>query len=198
MALATIVATGGSTYRRAGARLLVPASGEAIGNISGGCLEEDVGRIGREVIATGVPRTVTFDMTADDDAVWGYGLGCNGAIEVFVEPTAGATETATALRLAVDDARQVCLATVISGTRAGAHFFQTDGAAAAALADGIPRVVEADGERVFYEPMLPPLRLVVCAAGHDAIPLVRQAAELGWRVTVADVRRALLTDERFP
>jgi xanthine dehydrogenase accessory factor len=42
------------------------------------------------------------------------------------------------------------------------------------------------------------LHLVVCSAGHDAIPLVRQAAELGWRVTVADVRRALLTPQRFP
>jgi xanthine dehydrogenase accessory factor len=38
----------------------------------------------------------------------------------------------------------------------------------------------------------------VCSAGHDAIPLVRQAAELGWRVTVADVRRQLLTTDRFP
>jgi xanthine dehydrogenase accessory factor len=198
MALATIVATRGSTYRRAGARLLVPASGEAIGNISGGCLEDDVARIGREVIASGVPRTVTFDMTADDDAVWGYGLGCNGAIELFVEPAAGAAETAAALRRAVDDGRNVCLTTVISGPRAGAHSFQTDGAAAAALADGIPRILEANGELVFYEPMLPPLRLVVCGAGHDAIPLVRQAAELGWRVVVADVRRALLTNTRFP
>src|SRR3989304_412547 len=46
--------------------------------------------------------------------------------------------------------------------------------------------------------MLPPLRLVARGAGHDAIPLVRQAAELGWRVVVADVRRALLNGERFP
>jgi len=197
MALATIVGTRGSTYRRAGARLLVPANGEPIGNISGGCLEDDVARIGREVIASGVPRLVAFDMTADDDAVWGYGLGCSGAIELFVEPAIGAAESAAALRLAVDDGRDVCLATVISGPRAGAHSFQTDGAAGAALADGIARIVETDGERVFYEPMLPPLRLVVCGAGHDAIPLVRQAAELGWRVTVADVRRALLTQERF-
>jgi xanthine dehydrogenase accessory factor len=42
------------------------------------------------------------------------------------------------------------------------------------------------------------MRLIVCGAGHDAIPLVRQAAELGWRVAVADVRRALLDLERFP
>ena len=50
-------------------------------------------RVGREVLASGEPRTVEFDMTADDDAVWGYGLGCNGAIELFVEPTAGALES---------------------------------------------------------------------------------------------------------
>src|SRR5688572_20218379 len=141
MALATIVATTGSTYRHAGARLLVPAAGNPIGNISGGCLEDDVARIGREVIGDGRPRLVSFDLTADDDAVWGYGLGCNGSFEIFVEPTEGAVATAAAL---------------------------------------------------------PPMRLIVCGAGHDAIPLVRQSAELGWRVTVADVRRALLNADRFP
>jgi xanthine dehydrogenase accessory factor len=197
MALATIVATRGSTYRRAGARLLVPAEGEPIGNISGGCLEGDVARIGREVIAAGQPRTVQFDLTADDDAVWGYGLGCNGAFELYVEPTAGAVESARTLRAALAGDPTV-LSTVIVGPRVGARRTGTDGAAAAALRDGIPRVVEEGGERVFLEPMLPPLRLVVCSAAHDAIPLVRQASELGWRVTVADVRRQLLNHDRFP
>jgi xanthine/CO dehydrogenase XdhC/CoxF family maturation factor len=197
MALATIVSTRGSTYRRAGARLLVPAEGEPIGNISGGCLEGDVARIGREVMASGLARTVEFDLTAEDDAVWGYGLGCNGAIELFVEPTAGAVGSALALRAALAGEPTV-LATVISGPRTGARWSGTDGAAAAALRVGTPRVVEETDERVFLEPMLPPMRLIVCAAGHDAIPLVRQAAELGWQVTVADVRRTLLTHHRFP
>ena len=94
MALATIVATTGSTYRHAGARLFIPADGEPIGNISGGCLEDDVARIGREVMRTGEPRLASFDLTADEDAVWGYGLGCNGSFEVFVEPTDGALATA--------------------------------------------------------------------------------------------------------
>jgi xanthine/CO dehydrogenase XdhC/CoxF family maturation factor len=197
MALATIVATRGSTYRRAGARLLVPAVGEPIGNISGGCLEGDVARIGREVLASGEPRVATFDLTADDDAVWGYGLGCNGSFELYVEPTAGALEAARVLRAALGGEPTV-LSTVIAGPRIGARWSGTDGAAAAALRDGIPRVEEMGDERIFHEPMLPPPRLVVCSAGHDAIPLVRQAAELGWRVTVADVRRSLLTRERFP
>ncbi len=193
MALATVVATRGSTYRRAGARLLIPAEGEPIGNISGGCLEGDVARIGREVIASGEARTVEFDMTADDDAVWGYGLGCNGAIELFVEPTAGALESVGALRTG----QGTCLVIPLDGTDAGLHRLETDGAAAAALHAGTPRVEEVGGERVYFEPLLPPLRLLVCGAGHDAIPLVRQAMELGWRVVVVDVRQALLTSERF-
>jgi len=85
----------------------------------------------------------------------------------------------------------------LTGQDAGIHLIEADGAAAAALRDGGPRVEEVDGERVFYEPLLPPLRLLVCGAGHDAIPLVRQASELGWRVVVVDVRDALLTPERF-
>lgn len=197
MALATIVATRGSTYRRAGARLLVPAEGEPIGNISGGCLEGDVARIGREVIADGTPRTVSFDLSADDDAVWGYGLGCNGSFELYVEPTAGAREAAAALRAALGGEPTV-LSTVIAGPRIGTRWSGTDGAAGAALHDGTPHVEDVTGERIFREPMQPPLHLVVCAAGHDAIPLVRQATELGWRVTVADVRRQLLTADRFP
>ncbi|MGZ6256746.1 MAG: XdhC family protein, partial [Candidatus Limnocylindria bacterium] len=194
MALATVVATRGSTYRRAGARLLVPAEGEPIGNISGGCLEGDVARIGREVIASGEPRLVEFDMTADDDAVWGYGLGCNGAIELWVEPTQGALESVAALRSGTGS----CLLIPLSGPDAGTHRLETEGAAVAALRDGMPRAEEVDGQRVFLEPLLPPLRLLVCGAGHDAIPLVGQEVELGWRVVVVDVRRGLLKPDRFP
>jgi len=193
MALATVIATRGSTYRRAGARLLIPAEGEPIGNISGGCLEGDVARIGREVIASGEARTVEFDMTADDDAVWGYGLGCNGAIELFVEPTVGALESVGALRTG----QGACLVIPLDGPDAGLHRLEADGAAAAALSSGTPRVEEGRGQRVYYEPLLPPQRLLVCGAGHDAIPLVRQAVQLGWQVVVVDVRDALLTSERF-
>src|SRR5688500_6654952 len=84
MALATIVAVRGSTYRRPGARLLVPEEGSPVGNISGGCLEGDVADMARVVMDEGRARLAGWDLTADDDAVWGLGLGCNGAIEVFI------------------------------------------------------------------------------------------------------------------
>jgi xanthine dehydrogenase accessory factor len=188
VALATIVATTGSTYRHAGARLFIPAEGEPIGNISGGCLEDDVARIGREVMRTGEPRLASFDLTADEDAVWGYGLGCNGSFEVFVEPTEGALAAADALRH-----ERGLLTSVLTGPDAGTHRFQAE-----PPGFDLPRLTEEDGARVLLEPILPPMRLIVCGAGHDAIPLVRQADELGWRATVADVRHALLNPERFP
>jgi xanthine dehydrogenase accessory factor len=119
MALATIVSVRGSTYRRPGARLLVPEKGDPIGNVSGGCLEGDVARIGREVIATGRPRLALFDLTADGDEVCGYGLGCNGAMELFIEPADHATSSADALRTAVEDERSCCLATVIESSVEG-------------------------------------------------------------------------------
>ena len=86
MALATVVGVRGSTYRRPGARLLVRGSGELIGNISGGCIDGDVQELAKEVMGGGRARLVDFDLTADDEAVWGWGLGCNGAMELFVEP----------------------------------------------------------------------------------------------------------------
>jgi xanthine/CO dehydrogenase XdhC/CoxF family maturation factor len=52
--------------------------------------------------------------------------------------------------------------------------------------------------RLFVEVLHPPMRLAVCGAGHDAISMVRFAAQLGWRVLVVDRREAFLNHERFP
>ena len=51
---------------------------------------------------------------------------------------------------------------------------------------------------VLLEPLLPPVPLVIFGAGHDAIPVVRLASELGWRTTVVDHRPAFARAERLP
>ena len=117
MALATIVAVRGSTYRRPGARLLVPEEGSPVGNISGGCLEGDVADMARVVMDEGRARLAGWDLTADDDAVWGLGLGCNGAIEVFIEPAERAAEVAGALRTALEEERPISVVTVVESSR---------------------------------------------------------------------------------
>ena len=224
MALATIVAVQGSTYRRPGARLLVPEHGAMVGNISGGCLEGEVQEAAREVMEAGMPRLLRFDLTADDEAVWGWGLGCNGVIDVFVEPADQAAEVVRALRLALDEERPLAHVTVLesatSTVRPGAHMVVHPGGhregtlgsphedvafaheGERAIDDGLSRNVtikpEEEAIRGFVEVVEPPLRVLVCGAGHDAIPVVRLAAGLGWRVTVADDREVFLTSERFP
>jgi len=225
-AIATIVRVRGSTYRREGARLLIQADGRTIGSISGGCLEGDVAEVAREVIQTGRPRLASYDLTSDDDAVWGLGLGCNGAIDVFVEAVsdgAGADLVAL-LREPLEHRRSVALATVITAQAGsvalGARIVvPEEGEAQGSYGDPgldarivaaarsqltarrsavLPVDLPAGGGEVFIEVVAPPLPLLVCGAGHDALPVVRLAHELGWWVMVADSRPAFATRERFP
>lgn len=221
MALATIVAVRGSTYRRPGARLLVPEEGAPVGNISGGCLEGDVADMARVVMTEGAARLAGWDLTADDDAVWGLGLGCNGAIEVFIEPADQAGEVAHALRAALEEEHPISVVTVLESeddaVTPGARVVvrphgEPDGSLGLPVVDAeaiaaARELLEAErseirtfehGVRAFVEVLEPPLRLLVCGAGHDAIPLVRAARGIGWNPIVVDDRPAFLTEERFP
>ena len=83
-ALATVVRVQGSSYRLPGARMLVDAAGRRTGSVSGGCLEADVARRGRLLTDAEPSQLVNYDSN-DIDAAWGFGLGCNGSIDVFIE-----------------------------------------------------------------------------------------------------------------
>jgi len=227
MALATIVGVRGSTYRRQGARLLLTRSQEMVGNISGGCLEGDVMVVADEVMTSGQARLVTYDLTADDDVVWGLGLGCNGAVDIFVEPVDPSAEIFTLYRKAIAEERALAVVTVLSGAAAAGPgpFAQprlavwADGArigtlgdatmddraaraGTAAIQEGASRILSLPGSagavQAFVEVLRPPIRLVVCGAGHDAVPVVQLAAQMGWRVVVVDSRERFLTRDRFP
>jgi xanthine dehydrogenase accessory factor len=84
-ALATIVHTSGSTYRRASARMIVTEEGRTAGSISGGCLESDVIKRSLAVINSGRPEVVNYDTRSNDDVLWGSGLGCQGVVEILIE-----------------------------------------------------------------------------------------------------------------
>ena len=85
-ALATVVHVEGSSYRRPGARMLITEDGMLTGAISGGCLEGDALRKALLVMSQQKPMLVTYDTMDDDDAKFGVGLGCNGIIQVLIEP----------------------------------------------------------------------------------------------------------------
>ncbi len=195
-ALATVVSVRGSSYRRPGARLLVPEHGTPVGLISGGCLEEEAARLAREALRLDAPVLVTVDHSAEGDELWGLGLGCRGVIELLAEPPELAAETLDALR-AAREGRATYLLTGLDGERRVLTEQEADALgerAAMAVAHGRPTVI---GEAVL-DPILPPLHLVVCGAGPDADPLVAAGLRLGWRVSVVDARRSLLRADRFP
>jgi xanthine dehydrogenase accessory factor len=83
-ALATIVQVRGSIPSYESAKLLVREDGSLVGTIGGGCVEAEVWNAAREVMETGTPRHMTFNL--GQDAAYDNGLICGGQLDVFVEP----------------------------------------------------------------------------------------------------------------
>ena len=83
-ALATIVQVRGSIPSYESAKLLVREDGSLVGTIGGGCVEAEVWNAAREVMDTGKPRHMSFNL--GQDAAYDNGLICGGQLDVFVEP----------------------------------------------------------------------------------------------------------------
>lgn len=191
--LATLVSVRGSSYRRPGARLLIAADGTRAGAISGGCLEEDVVARARQVASTGEPELLTYDTSAENDLVWGVGLGCHGVVQVLLERLDSLPRWVPVLKENIRRRQSTTLAVTWASDPA---------AAAPAFARGT-RIIETGeaseaGAGVFVETLPPPTQLLVFGAGDDARPLVRFAREIGWQVAVADPRPAYASASRFP
>jgi xanthine/CO dehydrogenase XdhC/CoxF family maturation factor len=215
MVLATVFETIGSTYTKAGHRILIAAHGDYQGLVSGGCLEGDLAEHARTVVETNTPRAVTYDMRGEADELFGLGVGCNGLIRVFLQPLRPAEDyqpfASIAQRLLAH--RPAATATVIESTIAGAPIGATLIAGAGAreswnldrgiadrlaaecervLQSGANHYAQESGLGVLYAALKPIPKLLLLGAGLDAIPLVNMATDLGWLVTVVDHRPAYL------
>ena len=220
LVLATVYETAGSTYSKAGQRILLAANGDYRGLVSGGCLEGDLAERARSVIASRSAAAVTYDLRDAADELWGLGVGCNGLLRVFLQPLLATNDYQpfAAIAECLAGTRRAGVATVIESERpdvvsgatavvddAGERVFGASAAAApllraagrAALLSTAARLATEDGCRVLYAPLQPIPRLLVLGAGLDAIPLVGMAAELGWFVTVADHRPGYLARGGF-
>lgn len=179
-ALALLTHVKGSSFRRPGAKLLIRADGSMTGNVSGGCLENDLRERALRAMQSGQPESVHYQTGSDEDTIWGLGLGCDGELDLLVRPIApSATWPADVLR------------------RMETHeAFALDWPA-----DGEPRLADFATDPVpgaFRDHLEPPPDLVIVGAGDDAIPLVELAIETGFRVTVTDHRPGYLPPHRFP
>ena len=228
LALATLVKASGSTYRRPGARMLILEDGGSAGSVSGGCLERDLIEKGQVAARKGESILVTYDTSAEEDIVFGVGLGCKGAVHILVEPLRPGSAAEELIRFIGNifhRRHSGAVATVfqIRGdvqVRLGDRWMlDSDGkvsgrlddeglrakinaATVEALSSNRSRTMEFElpgGEvEVFVEVMHTPAPMVIFGAGYDAHPLLRLAKEVGFHVTVADARPAYAQAARFP
>jgi xanthine dehydrogenase accessory factor len=223
-ALATVVSTYSSAPRQPGASMLVGPGGEAVGSVSGGCVEGAVYELGQQVLGDGRPVLQRYGVS-DDDA-FAVGLTCGGIIDIFVEKID--RETFGQLGSVADAIRSgspVAVATVVAGPgeRLGRRLViwpdRTDGGTGSARLDDAIRddarvLLDAgrnamlhygvDGQRrgegldVFVESFAPPPRMIVFGAIDFAAAVAKIGSFLGFRVTVCDARPVFATASRFP
>ena len=222
--LATIVDVKGNAYRRPGAKMLLDEAGEGVGAITAGCLEDDLLAAAESVREHGQPDLLTYDLMDDEDDVWGLGVGCNGIIDVLLEPL---TETYRPAVEAFAAGRDIAVLTTLEdsegaleqGDRAYYHPIETqlttpDGEPATTwpdeLADpagdlaerGRADTLEIDDQgrqlEVFIDGVAAPTELVIFGSGHDVGPVTELAAKNDFRVTVVGFRGSVDLETRFP
>ncbi|NBA78364.1 XshC-Cox1 family protein [Emticicia sp. ODNR4P] len=212
-ALATVVRVEGSSYRRAGARMLVSDSGEWIGGISGGCLEGDALKRARLAMAQGKSTIVTYDTTDDDPYQIGVGLGCNGIIDVLLTPIdPNDSSNPVAILSDILDKRVPTVVVTVTATDIpeqlplGAVYKFDNGRFAVEfpvneIHDEVTKAVEGalfseksssyhftldSGAELslFVEVILPATHILIYGGNYDIYPMVQLSKEVGWKVSV--------------
>jgi xanthine dehydrogenase accessory factor len=222
----TVIATFRSAPRPPGASMLVGPSGEAVGSVSGGCVEGAVYELAQSVVASGAPTLQRYGVS-DDDA-FAVGLTCGGILDVFVEKVD--QETFPELGAVADDVeagRPVAVVTVVEhpdpawvGRRV---VVRPDGEATGSLGSARADAAVSDdalgllasghsqtltygpdgerrgeGMRVFVWSFAPAPRMLVFGAIDFAAAVARMGNFLGYKVTVCDARPVFATSSRFP
>lgn len=220
LALATVIHTEGSTYSKAGRQILIRANGQHAGLVSGGCLEGDLAEHARKVIESGQAQSVTYDMRNEADDLWGIGLGCNGLMQILLQPLSKANQwqpfagIADALSCRTASIALLVLTTESDALSTGDFFLSNNGRdwsgarpapadlpAADELPTALPATIQLpldDGRcSALIWRLKPWTRLLVLGAGPDALPVVNIASALGWEITLADHRPDYFTARDF-
>ena len=221
--IGTIISTEGSTYQKAGTKCFISEDRHLTGILSGGCVESDIMEHAFKVLENEKPTVLHYNFYGDEDIVWGLGVGCNGKINILLEPylPAKQPEKAALIERYFSDSLKKPLhaITVVEAndeslqgktwiidavdTKRGSTISVQD------IADDYKKrkknlkneLIHIGGEQdlyVYYESVSPPPHLIVFGAGPDAIPLVKMAKNLKWKVTVLDYRPSYCSKDHFP
>ena len=217
IALATVVQVRRSAPRPPGARLCITRSGLMSGSVSGGCVEADVFERAMQVLDSRAPEVANYGIA--DELGFEVGLSCGGSIDVLIEPFVVDDEWDTLRQSVERDQVAVYAVGLAPESLLGCKLVRLDasrtvGSIAPSLdshiADESDRLLQVGGTRVvslpwqgeqaqvYLEAFRPSPSLLIVGATHAAMSLCRLATEVGFQVTVIDVRSVLATPERFP
>ncbi len=221
-ALATVIKVHGSSYRSPGARMLITDDGRWVGSISGGCLEGDALRKARQVMSENQAMTVTYDTREESNQNLGIGLGCNGVIDVLIEPVipGSASNPVSLFENFLRTEQPLALGTVFSPkSHAGQKLLlDAQGNAQNTAPANLPKELNGDLLKIFesrksetrhydtatgqldifLELVQPSIKLILFGAGFDARPVSQLAKSLGWEVEVTDECVAHIAPVFFP
>ncbi len=220
-ALATVVNVDGSSYRSPGARMLITDDGKWVGSISGGCLEGDALRKARLVMSSKQPMTVTYDTREESNQNLGISLGCNGVIDVLIEPFSENYLPMQFFEPIIHRNEPVAMATVFRGEIGVGEKMWSDasGIIQSTITDStlkeqlqfhlkevfqrkksfVHKMVTSSMEaEVFLEWIQPSVSILIFGGGFDARPVSQLAKTLGWEVQVTDECVAHIAPIFFP
>ncbi|HEY3430026.1 MAG TPA: XdhC/CoxI family protein [Cyclobacteriaceae bacterium] len=220
-ALATVVKVRGSSYRSPGARMLITEEGKWYGSVSGGCLEGDVLRKARQVMHDQRALTITYDTREDSNQNLGINLGCNGVIDILIEPVTTDGQPLDTFAQLSSSTEPVAIATIFnSSTRDGQKLIIKQNGSTihefnepeltASLLSALMEVFKTRKSytqqydhygntlEIFIELVEPTISIIIFGGGFDARPVSILAKSLGWNVSVTDECVAHIAPLFFP
>jgi xanthine/CO dehydrogenase XdhC/CoxF family maturation factor len=190
--LATVVDLEGSSYRRPGVRMILSDQGEALGAVSGGCVEKEILSKAQSVFRTGKARIMSYDGR--------YRVGCDGLLHILLEPFETNEKLLKAFEAVYKDRKSF---------QAESWYYPEPGEY-----EGIGSRLMLDGESFSLSPSLqtdqpqdapcysqsypPVFQLYIFGAEHDAVKLCQAAHQLGWEVTIVASPDEAKSKEYFP
>ncbi|WP_336772173.1 XdhC family protein [Paenibacillus sp. MMO-58] len=183
--LATIIGVEGHAYRKTGAAMLIPLSGDTVGTVSPGCIESDLLERVPSIWEANRYEIAEYNMDPDDDPIWGEALGCGGVIRVLLEPIEGTLRTilTDALDL-LDRGREVQLVRRLKGGKLGYELTVEE---VMPLPSG-----QSSYDWQFSLRLTNRQRVILFGAGPDAVPIYQLLTQSSFQVIVADWRPRLL------
>ncbi|MCP4597622.1 XdhC family protein [Neptuniibacter sp.] len=196
--LGTVYKTEGPCYRKAGAMMLFNSFGQQFGMLSGGCLESDIQTHARKVMQTGIPVTLCYDGSDEDDLAFQLGIGCGGTVYVLLQPV-NRSNSYQQLDLVYESLLhrksgyygQMLPSSVAESIELS--FFQSKDC----VENERTTLIDKGTQAWVMTAIHPDPHILIIGGGIDARPVVTMAKQLGWEVSVWDPRPANARREFF-